>query len=135
MSENERLGIWIIDPDGFYPPLYLAEGHPNPDEKRLEFFKPRWSYTSKDIQSCPLHITTISGKPPYTYDKSKMVAQAEWGSVVFVKCYDPDTENSYLFASDDALTVWAITDIFLPRTASEAAYGPDILAIPWSLQP
>jgi len=132
MSENERLGIWVIDPDGFYPALFLAEGHPNPDEKRLEFMKPRCDFPL-DILKNPLHITYVSGKPPFTYDKSKIIAQAEWSSVVFVRCPDPETANSYLATSDDVLAIWAITDMFLPRAASEAAYGPDILAIPWSL--
>ena len=131
MNENERLSIWIIDPDGFYPALYLAEGHPNPDGKRLEFFKPHCDIPMKLLR-CLLHITPISGKPPYTYDKSKVIAQAEWSSVVFVKCYDPDTGDDYLFASDDALTIWAITDLFLPQRPLDDPES-EILAIPWSL--
>jgi len=117
---NQRLGIWLVDPSGFSPPLFLAEGHPQ--EKRLEFLKPD-DRVMRAVYSLSLHITPIPDKLPYTYDKDKVIAQAEWSSVQFVK------------RDDDVGDTWAITDLFLPSKAAEAAYGPDVLAIPWSLQP
>ena len=116
---NQQLGIWLIDPSGFSPPLFLAVGYPC--DKRLEFLKPD-DRIVRDLYSFSLHITPISGKLPFFYDKAKVVAQAEWASVQFAR-RDEDTGD-----------VWAITDLFLPARLPEA-YEPDILAIPWSSQP
>ena len=118
MSENERLGIWLVDPSGFSPPLFLAVGHPR--GKHLEFLRPD-DRIVRDIHfySLSLHITPISDKLPFIYDEAKVIAQAEWSSVQFVK-RDEDTGD-----------VWAITDMFLPARLLET-YEPNILAIPWS---
>jgi len=117
---NQRLGIWLVDPSGFSPPLFLATGYPR--DKHLEFLRPD-DRIVRDFYSFSLHITPISDRLPFIYDRDQVIAQAEWSSVQFAK-RDEDTGD-----------VWAITDMFLPSAASEAAYGPDVLAIPWSFQP
>ena len=114
---DQRLGIWLIDPSGFSPPLFLAAGYPHGE--RLEFLKPD-DRIVRDFYFLSLHITPISDRLPFTYDKDQVIAQAEWSSVQFIK-HDKDIGDA-----------WAITDLFLPPDASEAACGPDILAIPWS---
>ena len=121
MSENERLGIWLVDPSGFSPPLFLAVGHPR--GKHLEFLRPD-DRIVRDIHfySLSFHITPISGKLPFTYDQDQVIAQAEWSSVQFVR-YDKDIGNT-----------WAITDMFIPARLP-AISEPEVLAIPWSPQP